>query len=41
MPARCHPLHPDTGAPLHVERVIAIREEPNLFLELYLRDITD
>ena len=36
-PASCHPLHPDTGAPFHEERVIAIREEPNLHLELHLR----
>ena len=35
------PLHLDTGAPLHEERVIAVREEPSLHLELYQRDITD
>jgi hypothetical protein len=35
------PLHPDTGAPLHEERVIAVREEPNLHLEFYQRDVTD
>ena len=37
MPASCHPLHPDSGPAVHEERVIAIREEPNLHLELYLR----
>ena len=26
------PLHPDTGAPVHEERVIAVREEPNCTL---------
>ena len=35
------PLHPDTGAPSHDERVIAVREEPNLHLEFYRRDVTD
>merc|ERR1712136_735327 len=35
------PLHPDTGAPVHEERVIAVREEPNLHLEFYQRDVTD
>ena len=35
------PLHPDTDAPLHKKRVIAVREEPNLHLEFYLQDVTD
>ena len=35
------PLHPDTGAPSHDERVVAVREEPNLHLEFYQRDVTD
>ena len=33
----CQYLHSDTGAPVHEERVIAIREKPKLHLELYLR----
>ena len=35
------PLHPDIGAPLHPERVIAVREEPNLHLEVCRRGVTD
>ena len=34
-------LHPDTGAPLHEERVTAVREEPNVHLEFYLQGVTD
>ena len=34
-------LHPDIGAPLHKERVIAVREEPNLHLEFYLQGVID
>ena len=34
-------LHLDTGAPLHEERVTAVREEPNLHLEFYLQGVTD
>ena len=29
--------HPDNGAPLHEERVIAVRDEPNLHYELHQR----
>ena len=35
------PSHPDTGTPLYEERVIAVRVEPNLHSESYLRDVTD
>ena len=35
------PKHTETGAPLHGERVIAVREEPNLHPEFYQRDVTD
>ena len=35
------PSHPDNGAPLHEERMIAVREEPNLHYWLYQRDVTD
>ena len=35
------PLHPDTGGPVHAERVIAVREEPKMHLGLYQRDATD
>ena len=31
-------LHLDTGAPLHEERVTAVREEPNLQLKFHLHD---
>ena len=34
-------LHLDTGAPLHEERVTAVREKPNLHLEFYLQGVTD
>ena len=37
---RVSALHPNTGAALHDERVIAVREEPNLHLEFYQRDVT-
>ena len=30
-----------TLAPLHEERVTAVREEPNLHLEFYLQGVTD
>ena len=35
------PLHPDTGAPLHEERVITVREEAKLRPEFHLQDVTD
>ena len=36
-----HPLHPDTGAPLHEVCVwFAVREEPNLHLKFLLRSVT-
>ena len=34
------PLVPDTGAPLHEERVIAVRQELNVHFEFYLRKVT-
>ena len=34
------PLEPDTGAPLHQERVIAVRQESNVHFEVYLRNVT-
>ena len=34
-------LQPDTGAPLHEERVIAVRVEPDMHFESYQRDVTD
>ena len=34
-------LHPNTGAPLHEERVTGVREEANLHLEFYLQGVTD
>ena len=35
------PLHPDITAPLHEERVTAMREEPSLHFLFYQRDVTD
>ena len=34
-------FYPDTGAPLRDERVITVREEPNLHLEFYQQNGTD
>ena len=34
------PLVPYTGAPLHEERVIAVRQESNVHFEFYLRNVT-
>ena len=34
------PVHYDTGAPLHEERVITVRKKTNLHLELYQRNVT-
>ena len=34
-------FHPDTGAPLHDESVVAIREETYSHLEFYQRGVTD
>ena len=33
------PLDPDTGAPLHEERAIAVRQELNVLFEFYLRNV--
>jgi len=35
------PMDLDTGKPKHLERVIAVKEEPFLHLEYYQRDLTD
>ena len=35
------PSHPDTGALLFEECVVAMREEPNLHRKFYQRDVTD
>ena len=35
------PLYSDTGAPLHEERVITVRQKPNPYLEFYQRGVTD
>ena len=34
------PLDRDTGAPLHEERVIAVRQELNVHFEFYLLNVT-
>ena len=36
-----HLWHPETSAPLREERVIAVRQEPNVHFQLYQRDVTD
>ena len=35
------PSRPGTGSPLYEEHVIAVRLEPDLHFESYLRDVTD
>ena len=34
------PMDPDTGAPLHEEREIAVRQELNVLFEFYLWNVT-